>query len=249
MLKYLFVVSLSLAGVGTGLGQTVSLTPPAADTFVSGANPGANYGKAGAEAISGSATSKGEFDSLLRFNFATAKSSFDILYGVGGWSLQTVTLTLTAQAPTNLLFNSSAAGQLGFRWLQSDAWVEGTGTPNTPTADGIAYSGLAALQSGADETVGTFAFDGGTTGTRTFAFTLSPGFRTDATTGSVVSFLIQPADSTVSALFAANGTNIPAGDKPVLTVTAAPLPEPGSAALMFAGALLLCRRLRRRAEA
>ena len=56
---------------------------PTQDTFVSSANSTSNYGAAGALLVNAAGLPKGEFDSLLQFNFAAAKSSFDLTFGYG----------------------------------------------------------------------------------------------------------------------------------------------------------------------
>lgn len=214
--------------------QTVTLSP-VADTFVSSANPTLNYGGAGALAISASGLAKGEFDSLLRFDLSSAKSSFDALYGAGLWSLQSVKLTLTAEVPANPIFNTAAAGSVAFKWIANDSWGEGTGTPNTPTMNGIVFNGLAGIQGGADEAIGTFAYAGGI-GALDYSLTLTPSFEADATAGNLVSFLALPANATVSQNVDSRSFNTPSA-RPVLTVIATP--EPGSAVLAFAGLLVL----------
>ena len=83
---------------------------PTADALVSAANPTNNYGGAGAFAISAIGLPKGEFQSLLKFDLATAKASFDTTFGSGNWTLDGATLQLTAANPGNALFNASAAG-------------------------------------------------------------------------------------------------------------------------------------------
>src|SRR5262245_49495741 len=117
---------------------------PTGDAFVTtgpssslGAN---NYGAAGVLAISAPGLSQGEFQSVLQFNLAGVKNSFDSQFGVGLWSIQSVTLQLTATTPNNPIFNPQAAGQFSISWMQNDGWNEGTGTPAAPTTTGITFS-------------------------------------------------------------------------------------------------------------
>ena len=49
----------------------------------------------------------------MRFDLANARTAFDIQFGAGQWSIQSITLSLTAASPNNAIFNSSAAGQFG----------------------------------------------------------------------------------------------------------------------------------------
>lgn len=230
------------------LAQTVTLSP-VTDVFVSSANAASNYGGAGALAVSASGLAKGEFDSLLRFDLASAKTSFDALYGAGAWTLQSLTLTLTAQSPANAIFNGNGAGpggtnvnlagQIGVRWIANDSWVEGTGTPNAPTTNGITFNGLGALLGGANESLGTFAFGGETAGASNYSLALTPSFTADAAAGQMVSLVVQPADAGVSDLVNSRSVGT-ASLRPVLTVTA--VPEPCGVALALSGLLVLAAR-------
>src|SRR5215831_19401829 len=93
---------------------------PSADAFVANGPTGNlsinNYGGAGALSIAAPNLSQGEFQSVLQFNLAGVKSTFDAQFGVGQWSLQSVSLQLTATAPNNAIFNGSAAGQFSVSW-------------------------------------------------------------------------------------------------------------------------------------
>src|SRR5689334_8158093 len=88
---------------------------PSADAFVTTgptANlSGNNYGGAGALSVAAPGLANGEFQSVLRFDLSGAKSSFDTQFGAGQWSIQSISLALTATAPNNAIFNASAAGQ------------------------------------------------------------------------------------------------------------------------------------------
>lgn len=137
---------------------------PSADAFVTTGPTGnlstTNYGTAGALSVAASGLSQGEFQSLLQFNLSGTKTSFDTQFGAGEWTIQSITLQLTATSPNNPLFNASAAGQMGISWMQNDAWMEGTGNPRHPSASGVTFSSLSGLMSPSDETLGTFAFNG-----------------------------------------------------------------------------------------
>lgn len=225
---------------------TVSLNP-AQDAFVSSANSTSNYGAAGALLVNAAGLPKGEFDSLLKFDFASAKSSFDLTFGVGQWAIQSVTLQLTSASPGNPIFNSpAAAGAFTLTWMQNDSWVEGTGTPSLPTTDGVTFGTLPGFRGGSDQLLGTYSFPGGTSGNNTYTLGLNGSFVADATAGNLVSLLALPADSAI--VYTTNSENFTtAASRPVLTVTAFGVPEPGIAGLLFAGvgAGLLPRRRRR----
>ena len=215
-------------------------TNPISDAFVTtgptGNLSGNNYGAAGALGVSASGLPKGEFDSVLQFNVAGAVSAFNAQYGVGQWTIQSVTLQLTATAPNNPIFNTSAAGQFQINWMQNNSWSEGTGTPTAPATNGISYTTLKNTFAGpGDESLGTFAFNGATNGTSTFNLSLAPGFASNLLSGIYVSLEMFAADTNVSALFDSRNFGAP-GSRPVLTIDAVPEPE----ASLWALALAAC---------
>ncbi|HSI14353.1 MAG TPA: PEP-CTERM sorting domain-containing protein [Chthoniobacter sp.] len=223
---------------------------PTQDTFVSSANSTSNYGAAGALLVNAAGLPKGEFDSLLQFNFSSAKSSFDLTFGVGQWSIQSVTLQLTSANPGNPIFNSpAAAGAFTLNWMQDDSWTEGNGTPMAASTNGgVTYATLPGFRSGADQSLGTYNFPGGTSGNNIYTLGLNGSFVADATAGNAVSLLALPADSAI--VYTANSQNFTTpASRPVLTVTAVGVPEPGTAVLLLAGMSvgMLFRRRRRSA--
>jgi hypothetical protein len=219
---------------------------PTADSFVSSANTTANYGGAGAITVSAAGLPNGEFRSLLKFDLSTAMSSFDSTYGAGQWTVQSISLQLTATPPNNAVFNSpSAAGSLLISWMQNDSWTEGTGTPGSPTTTGITWSTLPSLLSGSDQTLGTLSYNGATSGAFTSSLSLVSGLVGDTTAGQLASMLLVANDSTVSGVFNSRSFGT-ASSRPMLTITA--VPEPGSAVLLFIGGLLTARCLRRSPE-
>ena len=129
---------------------------PLADALVttgSGGNLSANnFGGAGGLAVAASSLPKGTFQTVLQFDLAGACNSFDTQFGASQWTLQSVTLQLTA-----------AAGQRGISLLKNNSWVEGTGTPATPTTDGISYDSLLStlIDNANNQALGNFSFGGG----------------------------------------------------------------------------------------
>jgi hypothetical protein len=255
MLTKLFLAAaLSFVGIVltqplTVQGAAVNLNPTA-DAFVT-TGPTTNnltlnnYGGGGALALSAVGSSKGEFQSVLRFDTSTAKSSLDGLYGAGLWSLQSVTLQLTAATPNNALFNANSSGSFGVSWMQNDGWTEGSGTPNTPTATGINYSSLQAtfINPLADEALGTFSYDGSSSGTFFYTLSTPSGFAADLLAGGLVSLRLSAADSVASYFFDSRSFGTVAS-RPLLSINA--VPEPGTTALLVLGALLYVVRGRMR---
>ena len=243
----LAVATLALLLALTAQAATFTLNP-SADAFVTTgptANlTGNNYGGAGALSVAASGLPQGQFQSVLQFGLSGAKTSFDTQFGAGQWSIQSVTLQLTATVPNNAIFNSSAAGQFGISWMQNDSWTEGTGTPAAPTTTGITYTSLTGtFIGGGDENLGTFSFAGGTSGNSTYTLGLTPSFSADVLAGNTVTFRMFAVDSAVSYLFDSRSFGTTAF-RPLLTVTA--VPEPGALSLLAAGAALIlgarCRR-------
>jgi hypothetical protein len=220
---------------------------PAADAFVTTGPTGNlsnnNYGGAGALSIAAPNLSQGEFQSVLQFNFSSVKSAFDSQFGVGQWSIQSVVLQLTATLPNNPIFNTPAAGQFAISWMQNDGWSEGTGTPQAPTTTGITFSSLNSFLSPADEALGTFNFNGATSGNATYTLGLTPSFSADVLAGNTVSFRMFATDATMSAVFDSRNFGT-ASARPVLTITA--VPEPASLALGVIGLGFLALRNRSR---
>lgn len=225
------------------------------DTFVSASNPTSNYGGAGAMSLAGAGLSKGAFESLLKFNLAPAKASFDATFGTGLWQIQSVSLQLTATPPNNGIFNGFGAGPgatnvnfaglFSIHWMQSDAWVEGTGSPNSPTTNGVSFSTLSSFLSPSDETLGTFSFGGATSGNTVASLGLASAFFADTTAGGTVSLRATPGDAGVAFLFSGR-TASNAANRPQLVVNATAIPEPGTIVMLLAGGIAMASRRRRK---
>ena len=234
-----FPALLSLAPLAPGAVVTLN---PVADAFVTSAQPASNFGGGGALAISAPGLSAGELQSVLRFDTSSAFSSFNSTYGAGQWTIQSVTLQLTAAAPNNPVFNAQAAGQFIASWMQNNTWVEGSGTPQSPTTTGITFTTLPSFEGSSDETLGTFSFGGATSGASVYSLALTTGFLSDVSSGGLASLRLYASGSTVSYVFNSRSFTTVA-NRPVLTITAVPSPA-GIAMLTLAGFVTASRRQR-----
>jgi hypothetical protein len=232
-LAALAVIPLSLSAASFSLN-------PISDAFVT-TGPATNdltannYGGAGALSVAAPGLPKGEFQSVLQFDLSAARNSFDTSLGAGQWSLQSVTLRLSATSPLNAIFNSSTAGQFNIIWMQNDTWLEGTGFPGTPSNTGITFTSLQnSFTSGADQNLGSFNYNGATSGNTSYLLTLASSLASEVQSGNIVSLRLTAGDAAVSYLF--DSRNFPnASLEPLLTVTVTPVPEPGSLSLFALG--------------
>jgi PEP-CTERM motif-containing protein len=238
----------TLAFVSTAAHGAAFASIPTRDAFVAtgptGNLSGNNYGGGGGVSVSAPGLPQGEFQSVLQFDLAAAAASFDTTFGAGQWSLSSATLTLTATAANNAIFNAPAAGQLAISWMQNDSWLEGSGTPGSPGGTGITYTTLQSTFIGAgDQSLGTFAFTGATSGAFPYALGLSSGLVADALAGSALSVRLFAADAAVSGVFNSRSF-VTVANRPVLTLVA--VPEPDSLALGAFGLSLLAAARRAR---
>lgn len=222
---------------------------PSGDAFVttgpSGNLSGNNYGGAGSLSVAAQGSPQGEFQSVLQFSLAGARTFFDGIYGSGSWSVESVTLALTSVAGGNPLFNQNRAGQFSISWMANNGWTEGSGKPTLPTTTGITFNTLPTFLTPQDQALGTFGFSGVTGGTTSYRLNLASGMMTDILTGAPLSLRLNAADSSVSALFASRSNIRDTLGRPLLTIVA--VPEPGSVALGTIGwmVVLAGRFLRR----
>jgi hypothetical protein len=228
---------------GSCLGQASFSSQSIADAFVTtGAADGlssSNFGAAGSLAIAASGLPQGEFQSVLKFDFAGAENSFNAQFGAGRWMIQSVTLQLTSSPHNNPIFNNIAAGQFNVSLMQNNSWVEGTGTGGVPTSDGVSFNSLLGVyaNNATDQSLGTFNFPGGSSGQNSYTLGLSSGLISDVTSGGDASLRLFAADSAVSYLFSSRSGG--ASATPTISVEAIAVPEPGSVALCAAALIML----------
>lgn len=246
-------------------GTTFTINNTTADAFLasgSANNPAGsdlttlNFGAAGTLAIAPATSTKGEFDSIIKFNTAAAISQFNTTYGAGNWHITGATLSLASNfgvqgtQPGNGMFNSINAGSFGIDWLANDSWVEGTGNgngaPGYPNNSSVSFDSISSLFSPGSASLGTYTYTPpGNNIYADYSLSLENNFVSDASAGGDVSLYFYAADNQVSYLF--NSRTFASGN-PELSLTAAPVPEPGAWALVLVsfGALLILRRSKAR---
>ena len=187
----------------------------------------------GALAIAAPGLPQGEFQTVLKFQLSGISSSLNATYGTGQWSVQSLTLQLTASPHNNSIFNPIAPGNFNISLMQNSSWVEGTGTGSTPTTDGISYNSLQStyINNVTDQALGTFAFGGNSTGADTYSLNLSPGLVNDLQDGNDLSLRLFAADDVVSYLLSSRQAGMVLS--PTLIIDA--VPEPGVLALYALG--------------
>jgi len=235
---------LAALSAGASLQAQTLTVNPVADTFVDSAQPGNNYGMAGLLGIAPSGAAKGEFDGFMKFD----------LSGAAGWTVQSITLQLTTTTPNNPLFNGNGTGPGGtnvntagffsVQWLKDNSWVEGTGSPSSAdtSASDLNFTNHTNYFSAGSETIGTFSFNGASSGAVTYTLPLTPNFLAAVQVGTQVTLYVAAADSSINYLFNSENFGTVAA-RPTLKVTA--LPEPGSLGLAFTGLATLALRRRR----
>jgi hypothetical protein len=212
-----------------------------------------NFGGAGTLAIAPAGSTKGEFDSVIRFNTAAAISQFNSTYGAGNWQITGFNLQLASNfatqgsQPNNNIFNTINAGNFGINWLSNDSWTEGNGggmgTPGFPGNSLVSFDSIPSLLAPGYDALGIYTYTPpGNAGYRNYSLPLDAGLVSDAAAGGDVSLYFYAAPgSQVGYLFNSKefGSN-----HPELTIIAAAVPEPGTVVLTIAAlaALLPARK-------
>lgn len=189
---------------------------------------GLNFGAAGTLVIAPPSQAKGEFQSVLKFNMANAVALFNAAYGTNGWAITDISLDLTSNygtagvQPNNGIFGVITGGKFVVEWLSDDDWLEGTGTPNLPTIDGVTYNSLPTLLSSPHEIIGTNTYSPpGNNVHATYPLVLNQNLVNDIAAGGDVSLLFYAADDQIDFLF--NSLTYGRGNEPFIHVTASPV--------------------------
>ena len=188
---------------------------------------GLNFGAAGTLVVAPASSVKGEFQSVIRFNLSNAVALFNTTYGTNGWRIAGISLELTSNygvggvQPNNPIFNVISGGSFVIEWLSNDNWMEGTGTPNLPTSDGVTYDSLPDLLSGNHEILCTNSYlPPGNNVHVTYPLPLKTNLVVDAGNGGDVSLRFYAADNQINYLF--NSYSYGRGNEPFIHLTAAP---------------------------
>lgn len=198
--------------------------------------------------------SKGEFDSVLRFDFSSTVATLNSEYGAGDWSISSLSLILnTSSTVGNTLFNTpGTGGSFNISWLSNDGgWIQGTGNPSPVSSIGITYNSLQSTLNATPATLLDTAsyVASGTLVPETFSVsTANAGFLSALMSGSSISLMLTPADSQVAFNFTSrgySGGSNPALYSPTLSLDITTVPEPATATSMIGGLALLGIRLRR----
>jgi len=246
-MKYLQNLLMATTGMAFALsfncraGTLYVITNTTADAFLasgSAGNPAGanltahNYGGAGTLAIAPASSTKGEFDSVIKFNTAGAIGQFNSTYGAGNWTITGLTLSLASNTgtngaiPGNNIFNTVSGGNFGIDWLSDDAWMEGSGNPQSPSPTGVNFNSISTLLSSPYDSLGTFTYTPpGNNVYATYSLPLDAGLVSDAAAGGDVSLYFYAADNQISYLF--NSRSFSSGH-PELTLTAVAVPEPAT---------------------
>ncbi len=220
---WMLLAAAAVAGAG------VSVTNmPDVDAFLRALAPALNYGGAGALSVSGTNAevnnpTNGAFDTFMRFNTAAMVSNFNSVFGPGNWAITSATLTLTENPnPGNPVFNYGT-GAFEIRWIADDDWIEGTGTPNAPTTNGICYNDESTLLNPAtDVSLGSFDFAG--TSPVVCPLPLPAAFVNNMEAGGEVGLFLTAIDPQIGFLFYSRNFAGNPKSLPALIVSAAAQP-------------------------
>jgi hypothetical protein len=187
-------ISLVLGFASVVHGTTIVSVRPDADSFVRSQAPASNYGGggalsvSGAAAVNGSGQQNGAFDTLLRFPMGDAVATLDAALGQD-WIITGARLVVTEMAiPDNEIFNRGV-GEFEIFWIGSDNWIEGTGKPNAPTSDGVAWQDVLGILNSNMNSLGVLT-NTGADAQVSFSLNLADRFIADLRSGEEVSLYL-----------------------------------------------------------
>jgi len=241
----LTVGSLLVANQSQLAAQTATaFAVPDNDSFVRSATPTSNYGAGGALSVSGAASTNdlgqqnGLFNSLILFPLTNVITSFDETFGAHNWLITRVRLILNeSAAPMNSIFNRGV-GAFEVFWIASNNWIEGTGKPNMPTTDGVAWQDLTTiLNSNLDTSLGMFT-NAGVDGAEFFSLALADRFISGIRQAGEVALRLTAASPNVGFTF--NSRNFGnTNAQPLLEVTATTDPKAQIESITITGTNIL----------
>ena len=215
--------------------QVTNTTIAVADAFVCTGSPnyengadlsGLNFGAAGTLVVASSAAS-GEFQSVVKFNLADSVAAFNLACGSNNWTITGISLDFASNygtagvQPNNPIFPVIRGGQFVIEWLSADDWIEGTGTPNLPTTDGITLTSLPGLLAQPREILATNTYSPPGNNVRiTWPLPLTTNLVTDICAGGDVTFRFYAADNQIGYLF--NSYKYGRGNEPKIDVVVTP---------------------------
>ena len=237
IVKGVILSSICLAGTINVSAQVVASNAPNADAFVRAHDPTHSYGGAGALEASGSSSTNtinggatGQMDSFLRFDVSGMVASFNLTFGAGSWAVAGAVLQLTEVAnPNNAVFGSGLGG-FEVRWIATNGWVEGTGTPASPGNTGIVFNDEANLLAAGQVSLGTYS-NAFANGVRRLTLGLPVDFLNSIGNGGSVSFFITATDGTTGFNFNSRSFGTVSA-RPSLELTAVAIPEPSTLCLL-----------------
>lgn len=226
---------LVLASVVSGETDSVRLVP-VEDTFALGDNAGATFGLAGAihvagaNAVNGGDAPRSESDGWMKFDARRALTQFDILFGVGNWTVQSIALHADEVRGPNASSYHFARGVGRFEvvWVTDDDWSAGEGRPlepGTATGNQIGFEfGRSLLNGELDQSLGIFT-NLDEDGFVALDLRVGPGIVDDLMPGDFITLYLIAVDATTGYTFH-SVNRLFEDERPFLEVTAEGIPLP-----------------------
>jgi len=208
-----------------------------ADAFVRSNAPTANYGGAGALSVSGasatnnaSGLTNGIADTFIRFNTDAMVMNFNSRFGTNNWVIGGVKLqVMEVGVPNNNIFDQGK-GAFQIDWVADDNWIEGTGTPMSPTTDGLLFTNEPVLLTNTS-VLGTFT-NAAASATLLFTLAMPAAFAADVQAGGEVTLFLAAIDPQTGFTFNSRSFGTIAA-RPFLEISAVPMP--GLSAILLSG--------------